>query len=297
MKRCIRFISIIATLLFLVILVNASSNQSPILCGTLVVTLPTKEGLLICADKRVGNKKGKYSDTYTKIQPIGEKALFFNIGAFATGDPDSITSESHPSHEFNLNRTIKTFFQTNNPNNIEAYWDAIKSILNFEVLKFKEKFRTDLSSVKEPTVLFHTVFMYLDKSNRLKGGRYLCGYTKTNDFDFSYTLEGYVIEDNELAIGVIKPYGELETFNKINVNTYQQENDLNKLKKIIKVASNLSSDISSKCDCVMLSYRDGFIWKETNTEYQDQKPVGGCTPARLSLALYSLSNERDKPLK
>lgn len=251
----------------LAISVNPINNKSSILHGTLVLTVGTKDGLLICSDKRISNEKGKHFDKYTKIHALGKKALYFSTNAFATGDPTTLGTSLHPGYEFDINKTVKEFFIFRNPENIEAYWDLIKATLNSEVGKCREKFKSDLAVTKEPSLLFQTVFLYLDKDNKIKGGNYICGYNKTNNFDFSYSLEGYVIEPQELSLGFIKPYGELEIYEKLVLSDNKTISDLSKLKKIIKLASNNSNGISPDCDCAILSYKDGFEWLAHNVRY------------------------------
>ncbi|MGH9825279.1 MAG: hypothetical protein ACREDR_18775, partial [Blastocatellia bacterium] len=54
--------------------------------GTLIVAIPTKDGLLVCADRRVHNDDGD-RDNVTKIRPVNSNAFYAASGIVEAKNP------------------------------------------------------------------------------------------------------------------------------------------------------------------------------------------------------------------
>ncbi|MGH9829289.1 MAG: hypothetical protein ACREDR_39220, partial [Blastocatellia bacterium] len=55
--------------------------------GTLIVAIPTKDGLLVCADRRIHNDGDGDRDNVNKIHPVNSNAFYAASGIVEAHDP------------------------------------------------------------------------------------------------------------------------------------------------------------------------------------------------------------------
>jgi len=110
------------SILFLRVLTTFLTSTQ-LVFGTLVVTVPTRDGLVICADKRRWNKVQGGIDDDTKVFRIGKKALF------AIAGHRSILSAIDYTVLFDVADTPKSFFHQHPPERIEELWDDLQDAM------------------------------------------------------------------------------------------------------------------------------------------------------------------------
>ena len=112
--------NVLLTLLFL--LANSvvlATGQT--LRGTLVVAVPVSDGLVVCSDKRLyNNDSGTFTDTYTKIRKVGDKALF--VATHTIGFYDERTK----SIAFNAFEMTEKYVRNNDLGAGKVFWDGLK---------------------------------------------------------------------------------------------------------------------------------------------------------------------------
>lgn len=207
--------------------------------GTLIVAVPTRDGLVVCADKRFHNKKngGPYSeamesndDNNIKVQKLGDKVLFAIAGLtkyeeegqliltpqvsglLISGNTLSLapTVNSAPSFTVlrtvkNLNGVIRDFYQSKDLNHIENTWRDLIWELKRNIAPIENK-------ADNKDLIFEMRIFYMDTAGNIKsqlffGTKHLTGtyevFTKP-DPEFSYDLARPVVYGNPELFEVIK---------------------------------------------------------------------------------------------
>jgi len=77
--------------------------------GTLVILVPTREGIIACADKRRWNQVTGATDDADKIERLGSK------GAFAVSGNVEIGKPGMPGSLYSLSSSVKAFYPANAP--------------------------------------------------------------------------------------------------------------------------------------------------------------------------------------
>ena len=211
--------------------------------------MPTKDGLVICADKRThyeqDDKIVKPDDDLTlKIQKLDDKTLFAIAGVRET-EFDSDLRISGPGEgviddtgeiiklplinppipvntiiryrtKMNFERVIRNFYKDKDLTRIEDYWEDLLSLLKQNVGKIEYKF-------KSKPKLFQIPFYYLDSNKELKAGLYECyNDSSTGHFEINFsTMKSLVLLQAKPL-----PYGSPDLFNKLKAQANDEYNDL-----------------------------------------------------------------------
>lgn len=267
--------------------------------GTLVVIIPTQDGVVVCADKRIFNRpKGRYEDTTDKIQQLGDKGLLANTGF-------TYVSNDIPGGEqviFDLERTLTNFFAGRDLSKFSAYKDELKHILSLEVVNVGRNLGPTVLRNSIPSrdnvgnhLLFATVLIYLDHENKphitvieaefnLSAINYFQANVvilpQSNDF-FNHgtaTVMGETDLYGEVLRGTNSRFDDLRNnkdyrrfiFDNPPSRTVTVDQAVKFAVQIIKDSSerinliNPMARISPNTDCAILSYTDGFKWLHRN---------------------------------
>lgn len=100
----------------------AQSSGDASLKGTLVVAVPVKEGLVVCADKRIFNvDSGTYTDDFLKIRRVNDKALF------AATNTIGLYDGRKKKVVFDAFSITEKYVSKNNFDSGKAFWDGLKA--------------------------------------------------------------------------------------------------------------------------------------------------------------------------
>jgi hypothetical protein len=118
--------------LFLISFVSGTAAEP--LRGTLVVAVPVREGLVVCADKRLYNNDARtYTDNYVKVRKVGDNSLFVatnTIGFYdrqtraMAFDAFEVATKYAASHDFDAGR---------------PFWDGLKKEITIQLRAYFAK--------------------------------------------------------------------------------------------------------------------------------------------------------------
>src|SRR5687767_9393932 len=144
-------------LIFLLVLAGqaAAQNSHP-LRGTLVVAVPVREGIVVCADKRFFNAdSGTFTDNNVKIRKISNTALFVATNTVGFYDKRS------RKMAFDAFDITERYVSSHGFNDRPAFWDGLKKEIRdqlrvyFAARKFAEWPESDKAN---SNLLFNLVF-------------------------------------------------------------------------------------------------------------------------------------------
>jgi hypothetical protein len=142
---------------------DAEAQYSQAVGGTLVVAVPVREGLVVCADKRLYNSEaGTFTDNYTKIRKVDNNSLFVATNTVGFYDRQTRTME------FDAFQIATNYVAAHNYADGRKFWDGLKKEINdrlrgyFAKRKFAEWPDSDRAS---NNLLFNLVF-YSVRDNR-----------------------------------------------------------------------------------------------------------------------------------
>lgn len=150
--------------------------------GTMVVVIQTKDGLLVCADKRRVEQNSIRGDTFVddvvKIFEIDPKAGFFSMGAtsFCIAETGETT--------FDADQTAREFWQRRTPTNAPTLADFQRYMIEAMKGYFRSvrwDFWPDTRMVDGEPVLFEIVLFFVD-SGRIRTLDYQFLYQRENGF-------------------------------------------------------------------------------------------------------------------
>jgi hypothetical protein len=252
--------------------------------GTMVVVIQTKDGLLICADKRRVEKNPVRGDTFVddvvKIFEIDPKAGFFSMGAtsFCIAETGETT--------FDADQTAREFWPGRAPTNAPTLAEFQRYMIEAMKAYFRRVHRDfwpHTRMVDGEPVLFDMVLFFVD-----------AGRIRTLDYQFLYRKEdGFVGSQLKDYSGFSGPFGGGKTCYRLCVDTEPVEEfeayraeaiiaqcravfgprppliDTNVAreyaKRLIEIASqheygSALSTISPASDCALLSMANEFQW-------------------------------------
>lgn len=151
-------------LLFLTICTIASAAFGQSLSGTLVIGVPVKDGLVVCADKRLYNNETRtFTDDFVKIRKAGYFALFaatHTIGFF---------DRKNQRMGFSAFDTTEQYLETNNFNPTPRFWIGLKKKITSDLRAyFSTQSFADLPSTDTANnaLLFNLIFYSLNGGKR-----------------------------------------------------------------------------------------------------------------------------------
>ncbi len=253
-------------------------------CGTLVLTVPTKEGLVVCADKRRYNEIQGATDDEVKVFRLGKGAGFAVSGARA------ILSRTDFSKLFDATDVVVKYFADKDiSNGIEKYWDELQVTIKQEYLKYRAAGGPDWEApVLLPDYrLYVLIFFYLDEANRIQVMKVEFRYKKepptlldvvryrTTEVSLkSAQAEGQGEVVGEIIRGQDARFSDLRSNHLIkrfkageNPATISVNDALKFAKKLVQATnernhliSNIPTLVSQNSDCAIMSYKEGFKW-------------------------------------
>lgn len=122
-RKSVPFLSALAAFICLVAGMSfAQSSGDAFLKGTLVVAVPVKEGLVVCADKRIFNvDSGTYTDDFLKIRRVNDKALF------AATNTIGLYDGRKKKVVFDAFSITEKYVSKNDFDSGKAFWDGLKA--------------------------------------------------------------------------------------------------------------------------------------------------------------------------
>lgn len=247
--------------------------------GSLIVIVPTKEGLVICADKRGYSGNKGIEDNQKKLFKIDSQTAFSVTGNIG------IYNKSGTGFLFNSIDIAKNYTSSKGFEDSEPYWKGLAQALEKEFANYLKntKFEDRLSDFPERNYeLFQVIFFNINKSKefkipvlsyKYKKGSLIDRSSITNadidyvNFDKSFTATGRTEIIGELLSGNKKEFDALRVDTLLKpflTNTIKKEqvkitDAVNFAKKIMEVSSkNIPMYISPDCDCAILDYKTGY---------------------------------------
>lgn len=183
--------------------------------ATLIVTVPTKAGLIICADKRIEDVRG---DIYVKILPIASRGFFAASGSVGvsqsvkTYNLGTMTGENQLRELFDTNSVANTYIE-NHRNIFESgkidkqVWVELRHAIASEISKLHGIPTPTLSNppvelinfpkleLKEPHLFSSTNFIYFNEKNELLHNVIYCLYDESTK-TYSFQSQCLTIFDN-----------------------------------------------------------------------------------------------------
>lgn len=219
--------------------------------GTLIVAVPTRDGLIVCADKRVHFKQGngigntvtEYNDdSIVKVRQLGKHVMFAIAGLtrFKEGSPKisfvpttntsilgsttSLTSLTSSTlrlqiidSETNLHRVIQDYYKYHDLDKIENSWNGLGWELKSKIAPIEKK-------ASNEDLFFQIPVFYLDSAGHLKGRlfqRVLYSQTMT------YEVYSEPYSDSTFTIAKPLLFGSPELFEELRKD---QNDDFNHLR-------------------------------------------------------------------
>jgi hypothetical protein len=277
---------------------HRSEQHSAILApkGTLVVALATKDGLVVCADKRTYDWMRGDLDNEVKIRNLGTATLISSTGLVKFYDilTNRVNGQQSLRLGFDANAVATEYFETHGFDNSESFWKGFTEYLSsaFQAYIGARPFAHWPETGDPPdNALFQLAIFFLDALKQPDAVYVRFGYIKSNPppISVSYFRESANIfqEVKPVVLGSVTVWKELETgrderFNDIRtetqlmrfvrdrplVNTVTIQAGLTFARRLITVTSqrtqlieNTNSHVGTTNDCALLSKHDGFQWQ------------------------------------
>lgn len=247
--------------------------------GSLVVIVPSEEGLVICADKRGYSGNKGVEDNQTKLFKIDTETAFSVTGNIA------IYNKSGTKFLFNSIDIVKRYTSSRRFEDTNSYWKGLAQALEKDFANYLKntKFEERLKDFPEKNYeLFQVVFFNINKSKEFKIPLITYTYKKGNpidrssitnvnmdyvSFDKPFVVTGSTETVKELLSGNKEEFNSLREYNLLKpflTNTIKKgqakiRNAADFAKKIIEISSkNTPLYISPDCDCAILDYKTGY---------------------------------------
>jgi hypothetical protein len=273
--------------------------------GSLIVAVPTSQGVVACSDQRRHNyRTGTDRDDQVKIHQIGRNAFYAVAGVFRCDECTSTVLGVTTS--FDLYQVVDTFFHGKDTADLEAYWEPLKRHISDSLREAGEGLSllvTALPKRRENT-LFEMMVMYLDRTGSLKSELYKCTYADPGSSDFSMTVVYGPATNVDLSkaqpiiLGDSQVYAELRTGTKLEFKYVRQSDVVKPFLSDFRPRGQVSPNealafeyalieataqggylvakdihVSKTCNCALLGFQSGFRWIS-----QDDFPAPKPTP-------------------
>ena len=124
-------IAVVAAASILVGPILGQSGENAGLKGTLVIAVPVKEGLVVCADKRIYNAdSGAFTDDFVKIRQVSNNALF--VATNTVGLYDSRKKRI----AFDAFAITESYTAKNNFDDEKSFWNGLKKTIAEELRRY-----------------------------------------------------------------------------------------------------------------------------------------------------------------
>lgn len=159
--------TLIVTFLLLIVPATVSSETVGRLGkGTLIVFTKTKDGILVCGDKRiVYHASSEYHDNATKVTQIGKNTVFAVAGVpFIEVGEDS-------GHGYDAITVVKHYFAAHDLDNSVEFWNGVKQTLFDNFIAYLKPRAFDAwpptMSPEAQNSFTQLLFFFADNSHRL----------------------------------------------------------------------------------------------------------------------------------
>jgi hypothetical protein len=278
-KTVFRFVQVVSLTVFL----SVTPAQS-----TLVLLLPTREGVVVCADKREWNRVEGPSDNAEKIYKLGDSALFVVDGVSELLNPSTL------KREYSLTDSVRQFYAKRPFKDTPQEWEALKSFLknSFET-SYRER-GTPIETLPGSTddVAWEVNFVY--HSNRapvIKQIEYHLGGAVTEQ---SLPQEPYITGQTDVVLRVLKSKQFPDTRFSDLMGIVQIERAWNHSAAgypenvavqdalfssytLIRASAermhllNKPQMVGSTCDCALIGKPSGFSWLKRNFDTREAR--------------------------
>src|SRR6185369_10641042 len=160
---------------FLLIQNFVGENKEMILSvrGTLVIATATKEGLVICADKRSYDELRGDIDTIDKISKLSPKVTSSSTGnvRFYEVHSSLLTNEKSLKLVYDADDIVKDYFSKKEFKNNEEFWGGLEDVLAEKFKQFLSQTRPEIwpkSAVAPKHILYQIIFSYLVNKNEIR---------------------------------------------------------------------------------------------------------------------------------
>lgn len=306
--KYIRLTAIIVVLVLLSLVFNQGATKMVLpVRGTLIVTVLTKEGLVICGDKRSYDELRGDIDNIDKITSLAPNIVATSTGTvrFYEIHTDYVKNTKTLKLVYDADDIVKEYFLKNKFENKRAFWDGLEDKLGEGFQKFLSQTSPAFwpKSAEPPNyTLYQLIFFYLEDKGEIKS---FC-------VQFMYKKEKpslLQVKDKEIdqeAIQKLSPtaFGNTAIYDELYIGKDQRFNDV-RADKIIKhfikdkpsadkievkeavdfsgrlitisserthLIENTTYHIGPTYDCALLSYKEGFKWLEKNIKYSGNFP-------------------------
>lgn len=280
-KMIYKFCYVFILILFMITNCTYKTNSSngDVFKGSLLVIVPSKEGLVVCADKRGYSGNKGVEDNQKKLFKINSENAFSITGNVA------VYNKSGTGHLFNSVDITKQYTSSTN-------FDATETCLNGLGEELKKGFNAYLNSMKfedrpddDPQKDYEFLQVIFFNISKLKESQIpvirfkyqkgnLVNRTSVTDFKvtpmnlaMAFTATGRTEIIAELLSGNKKDFDALRAdtllkpflTNSIKKEQVKITDAVNFAKKIMEVSSkNIPLYISPDCDCAILDYKTGY---------------------------------------
>ena len=177
------------------------SNGAELSHGTLVLLLPTRDGIVSCADKRRWNETTGPSDDAQKIFQLAPQIAFAISGHHEIVVP---SADKRLSVLYSLSSSVQSFYSSH-PSASHPDWKQLKATLKeeFEAAYLKHNVKTALSPAATDDVVWEIEFLYLKNGHpAIEGVRYhIDGAVEADDMP----RRPYITGETEVVRRILKP--------------------------------------------------------------------------------------------
>ena len=260
--------------------------------GSIVVAVPTSQGVVACSDQRRHNyTTGADRDDQVKIHPIGRKALYAVAGVSRCDECQS--SVLGVTTSFDIYTVVDSFFRGKETADLEFYWEALKSKIADSLTEAAPGLSVLASTLPRTrdNTLFEMIVIYLDHTGNFKSEIYKCTYVNQGSGRFSMTVVYGPPANLDLnmaqpiIIGDRQVYVELKSGTKLEFKYVRQSDDVKPFLSDYRPRSEVTPNealafeyalidataqggylvdknihVSKTCNCALLGFKDGFRW-------------------------------------
>ena len=287
-KGCLVMLACTVALLLLACRRPETTTRLGIFRGTLVLLLPTRDGLVVCADKRKWNKVEGEDDHADKIHQLSPSAAFVISGVESLSLLEPSAGKLRTV--FSLATSVQAFYKKHGSVDADLMWDQFADFLKSD---FESAYRTHNTPIEstpgsQDDVVWELEFLYLrHRQPTVKQIVYRLGGTVTVS---PLPERPYITGETAVALRILRPqmypdqrfsdlWGNAQIYRAWNfgVGGYPANvsaDDALFLAHTFIRASNermhLIVDgpnlVGPTCDCAVLSNASGFRWLERNRD-------------------------------
>lgn len=259
--------------------------------GTLVIAIPTKDGLLLCGDNAISDGKGTLvKDDFVKVYQIEDKGVYSATGNFILQHNRNTFLHDETRIDFDLFAYLEKFFSYDFDFSQAASWNDLRESIVKSLYKMKPNI---LRAHFPPTPtnrhhVFRIAFFYLDNQQNIKGKIFNYTFnTKAMQFYSDVTslspeqfhsslpiMMGVPEVADEIKSGTDKRFDDLRANKELRafiagtvpVSKLTAKKALKFSKYLIKLTSEKiallqpNSRVSPTSDCALLSPKTGVTW-------------------------------------